>query len=475
MTSKAAMKRRDVLLGGAGLAGLSLMTGRTTASIFQLFMSRPAHAASLNEGLLVPIADEMTGLPLLRLPEGFCYVSYGWTGDMMCDGIATPGNHDGMGVVHETASELVLVRNHEQISVAPSFARPKLTYDPISNGGTTNLIFDLDAGNFTSSRASLSGTVRNCAGGPTPWRSWLTCEETTAGEPQYSLDHGWIFEVPKSGNTDPVPLKDMGRFTHEAVAVDPATGYVYETEDRNPSGFYRFVAAEWGNLRAGGLLQMMKIRNATSITDLRGNGTATGGIQNGETYDVEWVDITDAGRAHTPGTTDGGGVVTQGMDQCAAIFTRLEGIWYDSGSMFFTSTNGGPAGQGQIWQYTPAEETLTLIYVSPDATVLNAPDNITVHPNRGIILCEDGAAGPHKDGQRLHFLTCDGRIFPFAENNIDFREVTYKNFPKADFRDREWCGACFSPDGEWLFVNIMTPGVTFAITGPWNDYGASNT
>ncbi len=469
MTNNVEMSRRGILRGGAGLAGLSLMAGGTTLSVLQAFASRTAHAADLNYGPLSPVIDETTGLPLLQLPQGFQYLSYGWTGDMMRDGIPTPSAHDGMAVVRATGSNLVLVRNHEQGSVAPAYAKSQLNYDPNSNGGTTNLTFNTKAGKFTSSWASLSGTVRNCCGGPTPWGSWLTCEETTVGTPQFARDHGWVFDVPANGNTDPTPLKGMGRFSHEAVAVDPKTGYVYETEDRNPSGFYRYVVAQWGNLRAGGQLQMLKIKNATAVTDLRGKGAATGGRQAGETYDVEWVPISDPERAHAPGTTNGGGVVTQGLDQFAAAFTRLEGCWYDSGSIFFTATDGGAASRGQIWQYTPAEEKLTLVYVSPGVGTLNSPDNITVHASRGIILCEDGSAVP----QRLHFLTFDGVIAPFAANNIDFRQTTYKNFPKQDFRGIEWAGACFSPDGEWLFVNIQTPGVTFAITGPWRDYVAS--
>jgi secreted PhoX family phosphatase len=315
MTNKFEMSRRGLLRGSTGLAGLSLMTGGTTATIFEALMSRPARAADLNYGPLAPVVDETSGLPLLQLPEGFRYQTYGWRNDPMRDGSPTPPNHDGMGVVRATGSNLVLVRNHERGNPSPSFAKPHNTYDPNANGGTTNLMFNTKAGKFTSSWASLGGTVRNCAGGPTPWGSWLSCEETTLGAPDFEREHGWVFEVPANGNSTAVPLKGLGRFNHEAAAVDPATGYVYETEDGNPSGFYRYVAAEFGNLAAGGQLQMLKVKNATSATDLRGKGQATGGRQFGETYDVEWVTIDDPERAHVPGTTNERGVVQQGLDQ----------------------------------------------------------------------------------------------------------------------------------------------------------------
>ena len=142
------------------------------------------------------------------------------------------------------------------------------------------------------------------------------------------------------------------------------------------------------------------------------------------------------------------------------MFARLEGCWHNEGAIYFVSTSGGGAGLGQVWIYKPSEETLTMMYESPSSDVLDSPDNITISPSGSLILCEDGGAPI----QRLHGLTMLGEIFPFAENNIIL--AGERGFT-GDFRGQEWAGASFSNDGRWLFVNIQSPGVTFAITGPW--------
>ena len=409
-------------------------------------------------GPLVDVLDEATGLPLLKLPDGFRYVSFGWAGDVMTDGRITPGKHDGMAAVGGAAGHVRLVRNHETDLGTPI---RRVAYDPRASGGTTTLEFDADEGRFVSDRGSLSGTLRNCAGGPTPWGTWLTCEETTD---HTGVPHGYVFEVPTDGFADPVPLRDMGRFSHEAVAVDPVTGYVYETEDqgetlrslfggRNKSGFYRFVPNVNGQLAAGGRLFMLKVKGRHKI-DL-GNSYA-----NGTTFDVEWVPIA---RADDPNESmDEDFVWAQGREQGAATFARLEGCWYGNDrKVYIVATNGG-RGEGQIWVYDPAAETISLLFESPGKHVLNRPDHITVSPRGGLVLCEDGG-----DDEFLHGLTTNGEIFPFALNNVRLRGE--RNGLSGDFTSSEWAGPCFSPDGKWLFANLLEPGITFAITGPWQD------
>lgn len=423
------LARRSFLQGGVALGGAALLTG------FDALAARPAGAqrprrSSPDYGPLAPTADRTTGETLIALPEGFSYVTFGRTGEVMSDGIPTPSNHDGMAAFG-TSRHVRIVRNHER-GAGPAFASG-MTYDPGAGGGTTTLTFDRISGELVAARASLAGTIRNCGGGPTPWGSWLSGEETT--EVVGGLRHGYMFEVPSTGRATGEPLKGLGRFSHEAAAVDPRTGIVYLTEDATPSGLYRFVPRRPGRLAAGGKLQMMKIGDAPRQTYGDPTGTAYGR--------VTWVDIDEPDPA--PGATS---TVQQGIAKGGASISRGEGIWYGNGVLYVVSTNGGPARQGQIFELDPRTDRLRVLFASPDATTLNAPDNITVSPRGGIVLCEDGS------GQEfLHGLTPDGEIFPFAENLLN---------------TSEWAGATFTPVlGDWLFASLQSPGITIGITGPW--------
>ena len=194
----------------------------------------------------------------------------------------------------------------------------------------------------------------------------------------------------------------MGRFTHEALAVDPDTGIVYETEDAgNNSGFYRFLPNQVGNLAAGGTLQMLGVEGRPQFN------TRTGQTM-GATYPAVWYDIAEPDRAHQPGTTNGQGVYRQGFEQGGASFGRLEGAWYGNGHIYFVSTSGGTAGRGQIWSYDTEANTLKLIFESPGAAVLDGPDNICVTPRGGLVLCEDGGGSD----QYMHGLTVNGEHLP---------------------------------------------------------------
>ena len=218
--TKTTVSRRTLLQTGLGAgAGIAL------AGPFAALGARGAGAApptGVGYGPLAPVKDQTTGLELLKLPKGFEYMSFGWRNDLMSDGRPTPSNHDGMAAFR-VGDQIRLVRNHERGNGTP-FAPTAATYDPLSSGGTTTLVFDPDAGALLEDYASLSGNIRNCAGGPTPRDTWLTCEETT--NINGATRHGYIFEVPAVGLASAVPLKAMGRFSHEAVATDPATGIV---------------------------------------------------------------------------------------------------------------------------------------------------------------------------------------------------------------------------------------------------------
>ena len=246
----------------------------------------------------------------------------------------------------------------------------------------------------------------------------------------------------------------MGRFVHEAVAVDPETSIVYQTEDRRRSGLYRFTPRSPRRLAEGGRLQMLAI-DGKPRADLRRGQRA------GVTLGIHWVEIAQPDKAHVDAAqSDSGGVFAQGLEGGGAIFGRLEGAWYGDGRVFVTSTDGGEAKMGQVWELDIRNQTIRLIYESPGAAVLNMPDNLVVSPRGGLVLCEDGTANPC-----VHGLTRDGKIVRFARNNVVLNGE--RNGFTGDFRNREFAGATFSPDGRWLFLNIQTPGLTVAITGPW--------
>ena len=442
------MNRRSFLAGaalGAASIPLTALTARAHGRNDEEF-GRWRRRHSPDYGPLAPVLDEATNLPLLHLPEGFRYVSFGWTGDPMSNGVPTPGAHDGMAAFRGRHGRTLLVRNHELGGGAPF---SNAVYDPTQQGGTTTVEFNTRRGEYVSTQDSLSGTARNCAGGPTPWDSWLTCEETTA---HTGMPHGYVFDVPADGFGDPRPITDMGRFSHEAVAVDPHTGFIYETEDAgNSSGFYRFVPNRRRRLHEGGRLYMLKVKTA-SLVNLGASYPA------GTTFKVSWVPI------ETPDTPDpampGNFVWAQGRALGAATFARLEGCWYGNDGMIYIVSTSGGIGQGQIWEYDPKRETISLLFQSPAAAVLNAPDNITVSPRGGLVLCEDGGGE-----EFVHGLTTDGEIFPFAKNSIVLDGE--RNGIVGNFTGSEFAGACYSPDGDWLFVNVQSPGIRFAITGPW--------
>ncbi len=462
---KAEVTRRTLVKGGA--------TG-TVAVALGALASRQASAVQLpygdDYGPLAPVNDTTTGLPLLRLPQGFTYSTYGWRGQPMGDGQPTPSAHDGMGVVAAKVNQIALVRNHEQSGSGITFRAPA-DYDSLNNnrGGTTTILFDATAGKFLTSYASISGTRTNCAGGITPWGSWLTCEETTSIT--NGVRHGYVFEVPGFGRATGRPLKQLGRFSHEAAAVDTGTGFVYLTEDATPSTLYKFEASVYGDLEAPGKLYGLKIKGVDNFNFSGLNGVYVDHAI-GTTWDVEWVEVTDVDGVN--------GRVYDSAPGCAS-FARGEGIWEDGGKFYFVSTSGGVARRGQVFSYDPRRETLTIIFNSTGAgtgdTECDMPDNISVSPRGGILLLEDGGSSV----LRLRGLNQQGKTFVFAENNINLTAAdlgaadlalkanggVVANIPPRSYTNQEFAGGTFY--GKWLFFNIQTPGITFAVTGPWDN------
>ena len=420
------------------------------------------------------VMGDLSDTPLLHLPAGFVYTAVSITGALMSDGTLVPGNHDGMACFKGRQGTYTLVRNHElspgenefgnRAGVQP--ANGKL-YDPFAiragrgGGGTTTLVLERD-GLLVRDFASLGGTVRNCAGGPTPWGSWISCEEdvsTPATSGAVTRKHGYCFEVPSDleEGVDPIPLVDAGRFNHEAAAVDRKTRILYETEDRSNGCFYRYVshrrAKRFGHLQDGGSLYAMVI-DPHVVSSCDGGALPTidrgGGIYSvdtrrglrsflGQPLPVWWVRLDDVDPA-------GDTLRFEAHAKGAALIERGEGAWYSGhggGKIYFVATSGGDDNNGQIFTYDPKRETVTLVVESTASTALDNPDNITVSPDGALYLCEDG-------GGRDYVVGVDGNgdVFRFLRNALD---------------TGEFAGACFSPDGKFMYVNTQALGVTFAV------------
>jgi uncharacterized protein len=450
-----------------------------------------------NAGALVPVADERDGAVRLHLPEGFRYRSFHDTEKpvVLTDGTALPGRHDGMGAFDGPGKSVILVRNHEVNGPGTPFG-PGAPYDSQAQGGATTIQVT-GTGEVIRAFTSLNGTMMNCSGGRMPWGAWVTCEETVNG-PDVGPDftgtsnvpltkpHGYVFEVPVShqpgaGQSSRQPIRQAGRFAHEAVSFDPRGGHLYLTEDNFgfASGFYRYRAPrnpmKVGRLLDGGTLQMLKVKGVD-------NAHLEAQQVNGTTYDVEWVDIpqpdieydhTPGQTAPTPNNTALTHVSSQGWAQGAAFFSRLEGQAYDDGVVYFTSTQGGGAaepgnadpagygnGSGQVWAYDVKRQQLTVLFQSPGPLVLDLPDNVTTSKHGTLVVCEDNVNDNFVRG-----LTRKGELFDIALNRL-------RSGAGADRSNDEFAGSTFSPSGKTLFVNIQaSAGMTFAIWGPWRRIG----
>jgi len=419
-------------------------------------------------GALEPKPDQ-TGAMIVALPEGFEYVTFSRTGDPMSDGFATPAIHDGMAAFKGPDRTIRLIRNHELRNAAGNFAfgvvGPTSTrYDALASGGCTTIDYDPRYKQIVRDFISINGTLVNCSGGLAYKNvGWITSEETTSGPAQgYGKKHGYNFLVPAAawGPSLTQPLTAMGRFAHEASLADNETGIVYETEDNgDSSGFFRFLPSDPVNLLAGGVLQMAKITGTTNYD------TRTGQSE-GEELPVEWVTIDNP---DPDPVTSSNSCFAQGFAKGGARWNRLEGIFRgDDDSMYFVSTSGGNAKYGQLWKYQADRKggTLELVFESPNGSVLDSPDNLCVTPSGGILFCEDDASNDADTHLLAPGITNINRLVGLGRHGEPF------TFAVNIFSDSEFAGACFSPDGEILFVNIQGgnstgSGMTLAITGPW--------
>jgi uncharacterized protein len=461
LETPAGLSRRSMLgrsAAGVGIAVTGSFSGMFGAEAVAHGGRHPRPPAGYG-----PLIDDPAGL--LSLPEGFEYTIVAQTGVTKLDnGTFTPGRPDGTASFPRRGGGSILINNHELgTKGADAVIGPaEVVYDPAAGGGTTTIEVD-SRGRRIREYASLAGTSTNCAGGKTPWSTWLSCEETEGFTGQ-TKSHGWVFEVDpyddeRTGGLNK-PIMPLGRFAHEALVVDPHNHTIYLTEDAGgPNGLlYRWTPPRSAlPLRKGelkdlpgdaGTFEAMKAtsRRGKHVPDL---SVAT---QHGTTYRIEWVTVPDR-LASSVSTRK------QFSDDQITRSRKLEGMWWGDGGAYFVCSyarfEDGSAAQhdGQVWFLDPDEDTIELklhfVYTPGDNDEdEDGPDNITVSAYGGLIIAEDGEGKQHLIG-----ATDDGEAFFFARND--------------EAESAEFTGPNFSPDRKILFACVQSPGFVYAIRGPF--------
>lgn len=443
---------RRVFLGYSALTALQLAT----------MGYRPAQAGQPGRAKLVQAGG------LLDLPEGFRYRILQQAGQPTDDGYVVPLQPDGMACFATKANTWTLLRNHElgrqgymeRLGLQTAWTRagqprPQPSYRPEQWGGVSRVVVnpatlqrefqeqrpDEWSRAVTHTNMALAGTARNCAGGALPG-GWVTCEETD--EP----DHGWAFFVSTEDATLQTPrrIDSWGRMFREGVALDPTTGIVYMTEDHVDGCLYRHVPQQAEQPMGPGRLEVLCLDRPTHTSK---------DVSEGQSWAVTWRSIPDPTGANKL-------CREQAAALGAALFSRGEGIDWSDGRAWIVCTTGGPVSAGQIFRYTAASKTLTLVKQVTDRGTLSMPDNGIVTPWGDLLLAEDNYnAADGCTHQHLRLLTRKGTVVDVARNRRNV--VPGKKAPGGEFT-----GPCFAPDGTTLFVNLQSPeNVTVAITGPW--------
>ncbi len=488
------LARRTILTGGA--AGVGLVVAGAVPTLAQASprdhrldpTGRPGHRP------FPPLVDDPRGL--LALPPGFQYQVVTYAGRTKLDdgkGV-TPSNHDGTAVFDGERGRLLLIQNHELPAGSP-LGVPHVegtVYDPtaLMGGGCTVIETDRRGRNH-GEWVGISGTLTNCAGGPSPWGTWLTCEETEtkagvawSGNGQtgtYSRDHGYVFEVFANGRSLPSPIKAFGRYAHEALAIDPERTHVYLSEDAStPNGlFYRWTAPRGLKLESGIARQLGPTEGElAAMAIVMDDGSILPDVayltsaQLGRPFPVRWIPVPERDGQTTSVRKQFTDEVTRGK-KFEGVYGTSKGVYIVNSYAFNSSDLPADAVKhdGMVWFYSYAESTITLVTYFPhqtstdsgaapryDGVVFDGPDNVTVTPWGTLVLAEDGVGASH-----VLSSVPGGPTYAIARNQLNIGSETDPEFS-------EFTGPTFSSDGKVLFVNIQTPGITLAITGPWERY-----
>lgn len=407
------MDRRSFLRSAAIGTGATVALG---PEFWKSAYAAPAQPGDVYGPLLAPDANG------LRLPAGFRSRVIA-TSNQLVAGSTYPWhlNPDGGACFSTDGGGWIYVSNSEV---------------PLA-GGVGAVRFDA-AGNIVGAHRVIAGTNVNCAGGPTPWGTWLTCEE---------FDGGHVFECRPGGlNQYAVAIRPaLGTFSHEAAAVDPVRKHVYLTEDETDSCFYRFTSAAWPSLQSGILeVAILTPTSESTPSDPR--------------WRVTWKKVPNPNIL--PGVT-----FTRDQVPGATRFNGGEGIWYDSDQIYFTTK-----GDQRVWHLNVVTNEMELLY--DDAFVSQPPllkgvDNIVVSRAGEIFVCEDGG------DMQIVVIGADRKLAPMLQViGHDQSEIT---------------GVAFNPAGDRMYFSSQRGknpvdlagftgvgnGVTYEVRGPFR--GAATT
>ena len=392
------ISRRQLIVSGALAAGALAGSPRLLSEA----LAAPARAGASPYGPLGP--PDAHGL---MLPPGFSSREIARGGSTVA-GYPWPIFPDGQATFATADGGWVLVTNSESLA--------------LTGAGTSAIRFGPD-GTITSAYRILAGTNSNCAGGPTPWGTWLSCEE---------YDAGLVWECDPAGRLPAVARPELGVFSHEAAAVEPAGRQLYLTEDKGDGGFYRFTPSAYPSL-VDGLLEV-----AVVAADGR----------------VGWRQVPNP----TPTPTE---TPTRHQVPEMTRFNGGEGIWHDGGVLYFTTK-----GDRRLWAYDARTGMLEVVFdhaATPDAS-LDAVDNVTVSAAGEIFVCEDGG------NMEIALITPAREVSPFLR-------FTGAAHPVSGQYASEVCGVVFDPSGTRMYCTSQRahpvsasapgPGAVYEISGPF--------